>query len=60
MSINFYLYYIGAVDTKSTLIEILLSVEILLEAGFGLELTKNRPIILAFGHDEEISGPQVR
>ncbi len=46
-------------DTKCTLIEIMESIELLISLGMGRDIPLKRPVILAFGHDEEISGPQV-
>ncbi|HUF78336.1 MAG TPA: M20/M25/M40 family metallo-hydrolase, partial [Thermoanaerobaculia bacterium] len=47
-----YLWGRGALDDKSSLLAILEAVEGLLGDGFRPE----RPVILAFGHDEEIGG----
>lgn len=47
-----YLWGRGALDDKSSLLAILEAVEGLLRDGFSPE----RPVILAFGHDEEIGG----
>jgi carboxypeptidase PM20D1 len=47
-----YLWGRGALDDKSSLLAILEAVEGLLRDGFRPE----RPVILAFGHDEEIGG----
>ncbi|KAJ3105445.1 hypothetical protein HDU97_008061 [Phlyctochytrium planicorne] len=43
----------GAADTKATLTGSMEAVELLLEGGY----TPQRTIILAYGHDEEVSGP---
>jgi carboxypeptidase PM20D1 len=47
-----YLWGRGALDDKSSLLAILEAVEGLLADGFRPE----RPVVLAFGHDEEIGG----
>ncbi|HLE84189.1 MAG TPA: M20 family peptidase [Thermoanaerobaculia bacterium] len=47
-----YLWGRGALDDKASLLAILEAVEGLLRDGFRPE----RPVILAFGHDEEIGG----
>ncbi|KAJ3206132.1 hypothetical protein HDU67_008364, partial [Dinochytrium kinnereticum] len=44
----------GSTDAKSSLVGIMEAVEILLEGGFKPQ----RTVLLAFGHDEEISGHQ--
>ncbi|KAJ3176353.1 Gly-Xaa carboxypeptidase [Irineochytrium annulatum] len=49
------IYGRGAADTKSTLLAVMEAVEQLLTGGFA---PKRRKVILAFGHDEEISGLQ--
>lgn len=50
--IDGHIYGRGANDDKASLIAILEATEALLAAGF----TPRRTIILAFGHDEEVSG----
>ncbi|KAJ1539856.1 hypothetical protein HK405_012353, partial [Cladochytrium tenue] len=47
-----YVWGRGAADTKSTLLGILEAVEALLVGGFA----PSKTVILAFGHDEELSG----
>ncbi|KAI9354790.1 carboxypeptidase S [Zopfochytrium polystomum] len=42
----------GAADTKATLVGVLESIEMLIKGGFKPKKT----VLLAFGHDEEISG----
>uniref|UniRef100_T1K6Q8 Peptidase M20 dimerisation domain-containing protein n=1 Tax=Tetranychus urticae TaxID=32264 RepID=T1K6Q8_TETUR len=49
---NGYIYGRGAVDVKDALMGILEAVEFELSRGFK----PKRPIILAFGHDEEVTG----
>ncbi|KAM0532559.1 hypothetical protein ACHAP9_003641 [Verticillium nonalfalfae] len=49
-----YIWGRGTVDCKNTLIGILESVELLVEAGFR----PRRTAVLSFGFDEEVSGPQ--
>lgn len=44
----------GAIDDKSSVVAILEAVELLLAAGFQPE----RTVYLAFGHDEEVGGPE--
>ncbi|KAJ3091953.1 hypothetical protein HK102_012260 [Quaeritorhiza haematococci] len=51
---NGYVWGRGSVDTKVTLISYLEAIEALIEAEFVPE----RTVLLAFGHDEEISGHQ--
>jgi len=43
----------GTLDDKSGVVGLLQAAELLLEAGFA----PRRGIVLAFGHDEEVSGP---
>ncbi|KAJ3316360.1 hypothetical protein HDU76_001863 [Blyttiomyces sp. JEL0837] len=49
-----YVWGRGASDTKSTLVATLEAVEVLLKGGF----MPRKTVLLAFGHDEEISGFQ--
>ena len=51
---NHYVWGRGATDTKDTLIGVLQAVDQLMKANF----TPSRTLILAFGFDEEIGGPQ--
>ena len=51
-----YIYGRGTIDDKGSMITILEAVEALLRDGF----TPKRTIILAFGHDEEVSGSGAR